>query len=196
MEEFAPRLDEEGQDYLRRIYDSARRMDQLINAMLDLSRVTRSKMSSNQVDLSALAQEIADGLSQQNPERVVTWSIAPGMLVKGDAHLLRILLQNLLDNAYKFTAKRSPARIEVGRQPDEVLFVRDNGTGFDMAYAEKLFSPFQRLHNAREYPGTGVGLATVQRIVQRHGGRLWAEAQPEQGATFFFALGELPSGKM
>jgi signal transduction histidine kinase len=166
-------------------------MEQLIEDILALSRVTRSEMRRETVNLSALARGIAADLQQAEPHRSIEFSIADGLLVEGDGRLLQVALENLLGNACKFTMHRAHARIEVGamRSGQElVYFVRDNGVGFDMAYASKLFSPFQRLHNARDFAGTGIGLATVQRIVQRHGGRVWAEGVVGQGATFYFAL--------
>ncbi len=189
-------LDEEGRHYVERIQAASQRMGQLINDLLALSRVTRHEMVYQTVDLTALAREVAADLQAQDPHRAVELVIAEGMVAYGDAPLLRILLENLLGNAWKFTAKADHAVIEVGmlkesgEQEDasRVYFVRDNGVGFDMAYADKLFTPFQRLHSMHEFPGTGIGLATVQRIVARHGGRVWAEAAVNQGATFYFTL--------
>ncbi|HEY9833396.1 MAG TPA: ATP-binding protein [Stenomitos sp.] len=167
-------------------------MGELIDDLLKLSRVTRSEMQRTQVDLSALAREIAAELQRTQPERRVEWGIAPRLVAYGDARLLRIVLENLLNNSWKFTSARMQARIEFDSQLQEdatpVYFVKDNGAGFEMAYANKLFGAFQRLHSQAQFPGTGIGLATVQRIIHRHGGRVWAEATLEQGATFYFTL--------
>jgi signal transduction histidine kinase len=184
--------DEQTHHYLQRIQEASRRMSQLINDLLNLSRITRSEFTRQQVDLSALAREVAAELRTHDPQRQMELAIADRMVVQGDLHLLHIALQNLLDNAWKFTSPRLQARIEVGvteQSGERVFFIRDNGVGFDMAYADKLFAPFQRLHGMREFPGTGIGLATVQRIVSRHGGRVWAQAAVDQGATFYFTLG-------
>jgi PAS domain S-box-containing protein len=192
LEDYCERLDDEGKDHLQRIRAAAQRMAQLIDDLLNLSRVTRSDMRGERVDLSALAETITAELEQAHPDQTVACIIAPGLIADGDAHLLRIVLENLFGNAWKFTSRHSRAHIEFGsmRQPDGSLayFVRDDGAGFDMAYADKLFGAFQRLHGMTEFPGTGIGLATVQRIIQRHGGRIWAEAAPEKGATFYFTL--------
>jgi light-regulated signal transduction histidine kinase (bacteriophytochrome) len=166
-------------------------MGKLIDDLLSLSRVTRKEMRRDKVDLSALASSIAAELKQTQPQRIVEFVITPGLVAEGDMSLLRVALQNLLDNAWKFTAKQPHARIEFGQAPDHGkpgYFVRDNGAGFDMAYSGKLFGAFQRLHSTTEFEGTGVGLATVQRIIHRHGGRVWAEGVPERGATFYFSL--------
>jgi PAS domain S-box-containing protein len=171
LEDYADELDDEGKDYLSRVRAASQHMGQLIDALLKLSRTTRSEISRENVDLSALAKNIAQELR--------------------DAWLLRIALENLLANAWKFTGKQSRALIEFGASEYEgtcPYFVRDNGAGFDMTYADKLFGAFQRLHRTNEFPGTGIGLATVQRIIHRHGGRVWAEGYPGQGATFYFTL--------
>jgi PAS domain S-box-containing protein len=185
-------LDEDGQDCLRRVIQSSREMDQLIDDLLHLSSLTRSDMSRQPVDLSALAQSVMEGLRQAEPERVVEFRVAdPLPPTHGDGRLLRIALENLLNNAWKFTGKRAAARIEFGiEQGPEgpVYFVRDNGAGFDMEYAGKLFGAFQRLHNSTEFPGHGIGLATVQRIINRHGGHTWAVSEVNRGATFYFTL--------
>ncbi len=185
-------LDDQGRIYLLRIQDAAQRMEQLINDLLNLSRITRAELTRQPVNLSAIAQEIARELKAQNPQRQLEFEIAANLLAEGDARLLRIMLENLLNNACKFTSQREAARIEFGAlQPGEspTYFVRDNGVGFDMAYASKLFAPFQRLHSAKEFPGTGIGLVIVQRIITRHGGRIWPEAEANQGAVFYFTLG-------
>jgi light-regulated signal transduction histidine kinase (bacteriophytochrome) len=166
-------------------------MGQLIEDLLQLSRLTRSEMRCERVDLSALAQEILDVLRAAEPERKIETAITPGIIVKGDRRLLQVALENLLSNAWKFTSKQPRARIAFGQtQVDEkqAFFVQDNGVGFDMAYADQLFGAFQRLHRTTEFPGTGIGLATVQRVIHRHGGRVWAEAAPGEGATFYFML--------
>jgi PAS domain S-box-containing protein len=194
LEDYHDQLDEQGQKYLDRVRTEANRMGQLIDDLLLLSRVTRAEMQTKPVDLSGLAQTIVARLQAAQPERQVAVTIQPGLTTQGDAALLGVVLTNLLDNAWKFTGKRPAARIEFGQtlvdgQP--TYFVCDNGAGFDMAYAQKLFGAFQRLHKNTDFPGTGVGLATVQRIVRRHGGQVWAEAQVDQGATFFFTLQEV-----
>lgn len=191
LEDYTERLDEQGRDYLHRVRAASQRMAQLIDDMLKLSRVTRAELSREEVDLSALAQEIAVELRRAQPGREVEFTVASGLRVHGDPKLLRIVIENLLGNAWKFTGKRSGARIEFGmthRDGKPAYFVRDNGVGFDMAYAGKLFGAFQRLHDSREFPGTGIGLATVQRVIHKHGGRVWAEGEVEKGATFYFTL--------
>jgi light-regulated signal transduction histidine kinase (bacteriophytochrome) len=190
---YADQVDEQGQHYLNRIQEASRRMGQLIEDLLKLSRVTRREMSRQPVDLGALAHEIAADLQAREPQRQAEFVIGPQMVVQGDAHLLHIALENLLGNAWKFTARRERAIIEFrvldSSTPHPVCFIRDNGAGFDTTYADKLFAPFQRLHGTHEFPGTGIGLATVQRIIARHGGRIWAESAVDQGATFYFTLG-------
>jgi PAS domain S-box-containing protein len=191
LEDYADELDDEGKDYLSRVRAASQHMGQLIDALLKLSRTTRSEISRENVDLSALAKNIAQELRDSQPERQVEFDIADGLSVDGDAWLLRIALENLLANAWKFTGRQSRALIEFGASEYEgtcPYFVRDNGAGFDMTYADKLFGAFQRLHRTNEFPGTGIGLATVQRIIHRHGGRVWAEGYPGQGATFYFTL--------
>ena len=191
LDDYSAHLDETGKDYLQRVRAATQRMGQLIDDMLKLSRVTRSEMNFKSVNLSMLAQTVADELQQTQPERHVEFLCTPGMTVRGDAHLLKVALENLLGNAWKFTSKREQAHIEIGvthKVETSVYFVRDNGAGFDMAYVGKLFSAFQRLHAMTEFPGTGIGLATVQRIIHRHGGRVWAEGEPGKGSTFYFTL--------
>ncbi|WP_242007046.1 ATP-binding protein [Candidatus Nitrotoga sp. AM1P] len=191
LDDYSAHLDETGKDYLQRVRAATQRMGQLIDDMLKLSRVTRSEMNFETVNLSILAQTVADELQQAQPERHVEFVCTPGMTVRGDAHLLKVALENLLGNAWKFTSKREQAHIEIGvthQVEASVYFVRDNGAGFDMAYVSKLFSAFQRLHAMTEFPGTGIGLATVQRIIHRHGGRVWAEGEPGKGSTFYFTL--------
>lgn len=185
-------LDERGQDYLQRVRNAAQRMGQLIDDILGLSRAGRTEMHRQQVDMSSMAQEILNELQKSEPYREAEITVKPGLTVNADTHLLRIALNNLLGNAWKFTNKRSVAKIEVGafeQNGERVYYVRDNGAGFNPAYADKLFSPFQRLHSESDFPGTGIGLALVHRILRRHGGRIWPESKVEQGATFYFTLG-------
>jgi PAS domain S-box-containing protein len=190
-------LEDTGRHFLDRIREAARRMGQLINDLLDLSRITRREMTRQSIDLSRMAGEIEADLRKGDPARPAEFVIDPGLTAEGDPALLRIALENLLANAWKFTGPRSPARIEVGAfpppdGPGRIFYVRDNGVGFDMAYADKLFSPFQRLHSQKEFPGTGIGLVTVQRVITRHGGRIWAEAAVGTGVSFYFTLGGVP----
>ncbi len=219
LEDYNDRLDDAGQDYLRRIRAAAERMDEMIEGLLDLSRLSRGDLTTGRVELSDVAQEIADELKRRDPSRQIEFVIAPKLAAEGDGRLLRAALQNLLGNAWKYTGKHPTARIEFGaisdfgfrisETPPEagqsqrdapqstirnlqsaiVYFVRDDGAGFDMARASQLFIPFQRLHVQSEFTGIGIGLATVQRIVNRHGGRVWAEGEVEKGATFYFTLG-------
>ena len=190
LERYARQLDARGQEYLRRACESCHYMDKLIEDLLNLSRVTRSELQLQSVNLSALADSIATELRKAEPERDVDFVIAPDCRARGDDHLLRVVLDNLLRNAWKFTSKKPRSRIEFGSitEPQPAFFVRDDGAGFDMEYAGKLFGVFQRLHSTSEFPGAGVGLATVQRIINRHGGRAWATAALNQGATFYFTL--------
>jgi len=191
LEDYAAKLDREGKSHLQRVRAASQRMADLIDGMLSLSRTTRSEMRRRRVDLSGLAQTIAQDLQRTAPARQVEFVIAPNLVVNGDLNLLRVALENLLGNAWKFTSKHPQARIEVGalqREGETAYFVRDDGAGFDMAYVSNLFGVFRRLHAATDFEGTGVGLATVQRIVQRHDGRVWAEGQIEKGAAFYFTL--------
>jgi signal transduction histidine kinase len=191
LEDYEDQLDEEGRDYLGRVKAASEHMGRLIDDLLSLSRMTRSEMSHQRVNLSALAESIARELKQSHPEREVELVVQKGLVAEGDERLLRVALENLLRNAWKFTSKQPRARIELGLAEHEgtsIYFVRDNGAGFDMAYNHKLFGAFQRLHGANEFPGTGIGLATVQRIIARHGGSVWAEGAVGQGATFYFTL--------
>jgi signal transduction histidine kinase len=192
-EDYGPALDAAAHDHLRRIRTAATRMGQLIDDLLALSRVTRRELRRERIDLTALARTVADQLRRSDPARDVDVAIADGLECAADPHLVRIALENLLGNAWKFTRPRPHARVELGPAPEHgpaVYAVRDNGVGFDMTYADKLFGAFQRLHAAHEFPGTGIGLATVHRVVTRHGGRIWAEAEPGTGARFYFTLGE------
>ena len=193
VEDYNEVLDDQGKDYTRRIHSATQRLTQLIDDLLTLSRVTRSEMNREMsVDVSSIASAVGAQLRTMNPHRQVELVVAPKLVTRGDPRLLRIALENLIGNAYKFTSKVPQARVEFGSAGNEngktIYFVRDNGAGFDMKYAAKLFGPFQRLHSTNEFPGTGIGLATVQRIIHRHGGRVWAESAIGQGATFYFTL--------
>ena len=193
LEDCGERLDERGRDYLARIRGASRRMGQLIEDLLRLSRISRAEMRRERVDLGDLARTVLDDLRSGATGRSVRTVVAPDLIARGDPDLLRILMENLLSNAWKFTARNEDATIEFGTEildGERVFLVRDDGAGFDMKYASQLFAPFQRLHAAGEFPGTGIGLATVQRIVHRHGGRIWAEAASGRGVTFRFTLGE------
>lgn len=193
----AGRVDETGQRFLQRIGESVGQMQELIDALLRLSRVTRADLRRIPVDLSDLVSRTASELQTGEPDRAVELSVRPGMVAEGDPHLLRVMMTNLLSNAFKFTVGRDPARIEFGQQRrdgETAYFLRDNGAGFDMQYVGRLFGPFQRLHPVETYPGTGIGLATVQRIVHRHDGRIWAEGETGKGATFWFTLERPRSG--
>jgi PAS domain S-box-containing protein len=192
LEDYGERLDAQGHKYLDRVRSEAQRMGRLIDDLLHLSRVGRAELLPRSVDLSSLAETIAARLKESHPDRFIEFIVAPQLKCTGDARLLEIALTNLLDNAVKFTGTCSVARVEFGWTEHEgkpAFFVRDNGVGFDMAYAGMLFGPFQRLHKASEFPGSGIGLATVQRVIHRHGGRIWAEAQVGAGATLYFTLG-------
>ena len=199
LEDYSDVLDDLGKDYLARVRASSQRMMQLINDLLKLSQLTRGKILRRKVDLSHMARDVADELLEEQPEREVDIRITPGLTAKGDGALLRVVLKNLIGNAWKFTSRTCRAKIEFGTlaphedevangEGETVFFVRDNGAGFDMAFQDKLFGAFQRLHRAEEFPGTGIGLATVERIIRRHGGRVWAKGCVGEGATFFFAL--------
>jgi len=187
--EYGDKLDDRFRDYLRRVQNGARRMSALIDDLLHLARIHRSPIRPRAIDLSGLAGSVIDEIRRQDPTREVEVEIAEGVSGRGDARLIRIVLENLLGNAWKFTVRRPDARIAFG-QTGGAFFVRDNGIGFDMAYVSRLFAPFQRLHRDTDFEGTGIGLATVHRIISRHGGRIWAEAEMGQGATFLFTLGE------
>jgi light-regulated signal transduction histidine kinase (bacteriophytochrome) len=192
LEDYGGKLDDQGRDYLGRVRAASQRMAQLIDDLLNLSRVSRTEMRRGEVDLSTLAREIVEELRKTEPSRQVEAAVAPGLTASGDARLLRVVLANLLGNAWKFTRKKPQARIEFGladKDGGQAYFVRDEGAGFDMAYVGKLFGAFQRLHSAGEFEGTGIGLATVQRIIRRHGGKVWAEGAVGKGATFYFTLG-------
>jgi len=191
LEDYGTQLDESGRDSLQRVRAASQRMATLIDDLLKLARVTRSEMRTELVDLSKIAQDIVADLQRSTPDRQVEFAIAQGLEARGDPQLLRVALENLLRNSWKYTAKQARPRIEFGTgdgNGERVFMVRDNGAGFDMQYADKLFGVFQRLHSAAEFEGTGVGLATVRRIITRHGGRIWAEGVVDQGATFYFTL--------
>jgi len=189
--DYDSKLDERGRNYLQQLRSSSRRMAELIEDLLNLSRVSTTAMHGEKVDLSALARSIASNLQSREPERNVEFVIANCSPEDGDSRLLQIVMENLFSNAWKYTSGRPHARIEFGRQNragGRVYFVRDDGAGFDARQTDRLFKPFQRLHSENEFPGTGIGLATVQRIVQRHGGEVWGESQAGRGATFYFTL--------
>ncbi|MDN3515481.1 MAG: ATP-binding protein [Candidatus Brocadia sp.] len=191
LRDYADKLDEHGKNYLQRVINASQHMAQLIKDMLNLARTTQTEMHHETVNLSALAKMVARELREKQPERQVEFVIAEGLVVRGDPRLMQTALENLLSNAWKFTGKCPDTRIEFGvtqRNEKSVYFVRDNGVGFDMAFAKKLFSPFQRLHAKAEFDGTGIGLATVQRIIHRHGGHIWAEGAVDKGATFYFMI--------
>jgi len=189
QEDFGDRLDETARSYLERIRNATKRMGHLIDDLLKLARLTRKDMRRERVDLTSLARQVMEALHEFEPGRDVETVLQEGIWVEGDPDLLQVLLENLLGNAWKFTAKQAHPRIVLGLVEGGIpktCFVRDNGVGFDMAYVKRLFGPFQRLHTQEEFPGTGIGLATVQRILSRHGGRIWAEGEPGVGATFYF----------
>jgi PAS domain S-box-containing protein len=193
LEDYGSQFDEQAHEYLARVRSETQRMGRLIDDMLQLSRLARVEIRAERVNLSGMAQRVVARLQEDEPQRQVEFKIQKGLSARGDAHLLEIALTNLLDNAFKFTSKTPNARIEFGQTEIEgqrVFFVRDNGAGFDMAFAKKLFGAFQRMHKASDFPGSGIGLTTVQRILHRHGGRIWAEAAVHQGATFYFTFEE------
>lgn len=193
LEEYGDRLDEPGLDYLARILRAGQRMTQLVDDLLQLSKVTRAPVRRIPVDVSVLAQAALDDLSTTEPDRSVEIDVQPGIIVPGDPQLLRLLVENLVANAWKYTRGSTPGRIDMGhylREGRHHCYVRDNGTGFDPRHTGKLFQPFQRLHNDQEFEGSGIGLATVRRIVERHRGSVWAEGVLGQGATFWFSIPE------
>jgi light-regulated signal transduction histidine kinase (bacteriophytochrome) len=198
LEEYADGLDQQARNYIRRIRTGIKKMSGLIDDLLNLSRVSRAPLRKEMIDLTELAHGVVTDLrnrdlQNRDPARKVAIDIADGLSACGDAPLVTIVLENLLGNAWKYSAKQAAAHIAFGhetREKEAVFYIRDNGAGFDMAHAGKLFAPFQRLHRDSEFEGTGIGLATVQRIISRHGGRIWAEAVPGAGATFFFTLGD------
>lgn len=193
MEDYGDCLDSQGQDYLQRVRTASQRMAQLIDDLLNLSRVSRSEICKEKMNLSNMAQEIMAEFQRDEPDRNVKFNYMTDLVVEGDVRLLRIMMENIIGNAWKFTSKNPYAIIEFGlhkKEGDEkpVFYIRDDGAGFDMAYANKLFGPFQRLHSTDEFSGTGIGLATVARIINRHGGKVWAEGEIEKGSTFYFSL--------
>ena len=191
LEDYQDILDDTAKSYLDRVRKATQHMGQLIDDLLKLSRVTRSEFRHESVDLSTMVRAIFENLQQNNPGRTVDVIIRDGVFVNGDPYLLQIALENLVDNAWKFTGKEVRPQVEFGttvREGKTVCFIRDNGVGFDIAYVDKLFSAFQRLHTSVEFPGTGIGLATVQRIIHRHGGQVWAEGEVGKGATFYFTI--------
>lgn len=191
LEDYGGKLDEAGKDGLQRVRAAATRMGLLIDDLLKLSRVTRAEMRREPSDLSAIAKSIAQSLAETEPGREVKFKIEDDLTADGDPRLLRVALENLLRNAWKYTSRHDRAQIEFGRSEQNgkpVFYVRDDGAGFDPQYADRLFGAFQRLHGVNEFPGTGIGLATVQRIIRRHGGEIWAEAEVEKGATFYFSV--------
>lgn len=194
--DYDAQLDAKGKDYLERVRRASRRMGELIDDILHLSQISRRQVARKAVDVTQLAESVAESLRQAEPGRQVDFRIAPGIRIEADAKLIRIVLENLMGNAWKFTGKKPQARIEVGtalRDGAPAIYVRDNGAGFSMDYAHKLFNPFQRLHASSEFEGSGIGLATVQRIIHQHGGRAWAEGVEGEGATFYFSC-ESPIG--
>ena len=195
MEDYTDKLDDTGVDYLNRLRTASQRMGTLIDDILKLSRLSRSEMTISNVDLSDIAQSIAHELKERDPDRKVDVIVKPSPPARGDSHLIKIALENIMGNAWKFTSKTPHARIVFGSEEIEgetAYYVRDNGAGFDMQYAEKLFGAFQRLHTDQEFPGSGVGLATVQRVINRHRGRVWAESSTDNGTVFYFTLGAYP----
>jgi light-regulated signal transduction histidine kinase (bacteriophytochrome) len=192
LEDYSSLLDSTGRNYLNRIREASQKMAQLIDAMLILSRVTRAEIKRSHINLSNLAENIAVELATHDPRRNVTWKIAPDLNALADPTLIKSVMENLLGNAWKFTSRHPCCIIEVGKMMqngNEVFYVKDDGAGFDMKYMSKMFAPFQRLHSSTEFEGTGIGLATVNRIINKHGGRIWAEGEPEKGATIYFTLG-------
>jgi signal transduction histidine kinase len=195
LSKYGPNLDEDGREYLRQVRGASRRMAELIDDLLNLSRVTTTAMHKQRVDMGALARQIMQDLRRREPSRQVEFVASECPSTDGDPRLMQIALENLLRNSWKYTSTRSRAKIEFGcenRATGIVYFVRDDGAGFDASQADRLFKPFQRLHSSSEFPGTGIGLATVQRIIQRHGGDVWAESKLGEGATFFFTVGPQP----
>jgi light-regulated signal transduction histidine kinase (bacteriophytochrome) len=192
LTDYTPKLDERGVHFLVRVRSATQRMSELIDDMLQLAKVTRRPLERSEVDVTKAAQGVANELARRNPDRHVRFTVEPDLQAAADPHLLAIVFENLLGNAWKFTGNRPEARVEVGRtslENEQAFFVRDNGAGFDPAYASKLFGPFQRLHDESQFEGTGIGLATVKRIIARHGGHVSAEGVEGVGATFYFTLG-------
>lgn len=198
LRDYSESLDERGQGFLNRIRANAQRMGQLIDDLLRLSRLTRAELNIEPIDLSTIALEISQNLKFSEPDRKVDFIIADNLKARGDLSLLKAVLENLIGNSWKYTSKCSQAEISINKKlvnGKECFYIKDNGAGFDMAYTDKLFAPFQRLHSPDDYPGTGIGLATVQRIIQRHRGKIWGESKPEQGACFYFTIGSFDTQK-
>ena len=190
-EDYAPRLDETGREYLQRIRVATQKMARLIDDLIDLARLTRQAMKREQVNLSQIVEQILSELRQEDPDRLIEIHVEPRLIAAADRALIRVALENLLRNAWKFTSRREVAQIRFHaemRDRQIIYCVSDNGAGFDMSFASKLFLPFHRLHGISEFAGTGIGLATVQRVIQRHEGRVWAQSAPDEGASFFFTL--------
>ncbi len=188
-EDFAENLDAKGRDYILRVRNGVQRMGMLIDSLLQLSRVTRSDVQRERVDLSQLATLVFREIQTGEPDREVTWIAQPGVIAEADPRLMRIAFENLIGNAWKFTARTPDAAVTFGSSPENdktVYFVRDNGAGFDMTYVDRLFTAFQRLHGERDFKGSGIGLATVSRIIRRHHGSIWAEGEPWQGSHILF----------
>jgi light-regulated signal transduction histidine kinase (bacteriophytochrome) len=191
LEEYQEKLDDTGKSFLDRVRKATQRMGLLIDDMLKLSRITQAEIKRGAVDLSGMVREITEAHQKSNPDRAVDVTIQDGVMVQGDQYLIKIAMENLVGNAFKFTGKEAHPRIEFGavnKDGETCYFIGDNGAGFDMTYVGKLFGAFHRLHASDEFPGTGVGLATVQRIIHRHGGQVWAEGEVGKGATFYFTL--------
>jgi light-regulated signal transduction histidine kinase (bacteriophytochrome) len=191
-EDYEQQLNKEGKDYLRRIQQASHRMGELIDDLLKLSRLTQAEMQIDEVNLSQHAQQVIEHLRSNNPDRKITIDIEKNIIVKGDEKLLHILIQNLIENAWKFTKNTPNPTIQFGTMKQNnqtVYFIKDSGAGFNMKYINRLFTPFQRLHDNKEYPGTGIGLGIVKRVIHRHSGRIWAESKEGKGATFYFTLG-------
>jgi light-regulated signal transduction histidine kinase (bacteriophytochrome) len=191
LEDYQDKLDEDAKGYLHRIRGASQRMAQLIEDILMLSRVTRHEIHKKDIDISSIAKEVIKDLKSSEPKRKVDFTVNPKLKTKADDRLMKIVLENLIGNAWKFTQTRPGAKIEVGCMDlagERAFFVKDSGVGFNMAYADKLFGPFQRLHSEKEFPGTGIGLASVKRIITRHGGRIWADSKVGKGATFYFTI--------
>lgn len=192
LEDNGPQLDDTGQDHLARVRANAQRMGALIDDLLALSRLSRAELRRGRVDLGKLVRDAAARLRHDAPDREVELTVESDLIVHADARMLGIAIENLVGNAWKFTRGKAPAHVQVGRTPGDGVasyFIRDDGVGFDLAHAVNLFAPFKRLHGVREFEGTGIGLATVARVIHRHGGRIWADAKPGEGATFTFTLG-------
>jgi light-regulated signal transduction histidine kinase (bacteriophytochrome) len=190
--DYGEALDEQGRHYLDRVRAGAQRMSELIDDLASLSRIHRSPLRRSRVNLSEIARRVVAELVRRDPERPVNVLIMPDLVANADSYLLTVMLEHLLENAWKFTSRTNPAEIAFGRgqvDGERHWFVKDNGAGFDMKYSTRLFSPFQRMHKASEFEGTGIGLATAQRVAARHGGRIWVEAKLNEGASFFFTLG-------